>query len=284
MSETSNPAVPESRATAEGASDSAPPASASSKDSAAPSAVEAEVVEAEVSPASGEKPVEVIDAVEEEVDILDPLEEAQAEAVKFKEQLLRTAADFDNFRKRSRKEVTDAARRGRSELLLELLPVFDNLERATAHAASAKDVKSLADGVSMVMRQFTDTLNKLSISRIETVGKPFDPSVHEAIQQQETADFEPGTIAAEVQGGYRQGDAVIRPAMVVVAKALPTPEPAEEAKEESSAADGESAAAGSEAPAESEGTGDEGTGDEGTASEDSDDAADAADAPSAEEE
>jgi molecular chaperone GrpE len=103
--------------------------------------------------------------------------------------------------------------------LRELLPVFDNLERATQHAEAASDVKSLADGITMVMRQFEDTLQKLGVERVKSVGEAFDPAVHEAIQHQETTEFEPGTVAAEYQAGYRVGDRVVRPALVVVAKA-----------------------------------------------------------------
>jgi molecular chaperone GrpE len=97
--------------------------------------------------------------------------------------------------------------------------VFDNLERAMAHTEKATDVQSVADGVRMVIRQFTDTLGKLGIDRIQTVGLPFDPAVHEAIQHLETTDHPPGTVAAEIQGGYRAHDRLIRPALVVVAKA-----------------------------------------------------------------
>jgi molecular chaperone GrpE len=149
----------------------------------------------------------------------DPLEQAKAEQAKLKDQLLRTLADFDNFRKRSRREHTDAERRGRDDVLKELLPVFDNLDRAAAHAETATDVKALADGITLVLRQFTDTLGRLGIERVPAVGRPFDPSVHEAVQQMETSDFEPGTIAAEVQAGYRTSEKLIRPALVVVAKA-----------------------------------------------------------------
>lgn len=153
----------------------------------------------------------------------DPLEEARSEAARLKDQLLRTAADFDNYRKRSRREVSDAERKGRDDLLKELLPVFDNLERAASHASASEDVKSLADGLDLVLRQFQDTLGRLGLERVETVGKPFDPSVHEAIQHLETADFAPGVIAAEVQPGYRQGERLVRPALVVVAKAKAAP-------------------------------------------------------------
>jgi molecular chaperone GrpE len=151
----------------------------------------------------------------------DPLEAAKAEAAKMKDQLIRTLADFDNFRKRTRRELGEAERRGREDMLKELLPVFDNLDRAGAHAENATDVKALADGINLVLRQFTDTLGKLGIERVPAVGQPFDPSVHEAVQQMETSDFEPGTIAAEVQAGYKSGDKLVRPALVVVAKAKP---------------------------------------------------------------
>jgi molecular chaperone GrpE len=149
----------------------------------------------------------------------DPLEEARGEAARLRDQLLRTAADFDNYKKRARREQQDGERRAREDMLRDLLPVFDNLSRAVQHAESASDVKSLADGISMVIRQFEDTLGKLGVERIKSVGQGFDPAVHEAIQQLETTEHAPGTVAAELQAGYRTGDRVVRPALVVVAKA-----------------------------------------------------------------
>jgi molecular chaperone GrpE len=175
------------------------------------------VDEAEMGPTSEAEPAPAAEAD----GVQDPLEVAKAEVAKLKDQLLRTLADFDNFRKRTRRELSDAERRGRDDMLKELLPVFDNLDRAGAHAETATDVKALADGITLVLRQFTDTLGKLGIERVPAVGQGFDPAVHEAVQQMETSDFEPGTIAAEVQAGYRNGDKLIRPALVVVAKAKP---------------------------------------------------------------
>ena len=165
--------------------------------------------------ASAEPPAEAPAAAPEQ----DPLEAAKAEQAKLKDQLLRTLADFDNFRKRSRRELSEAERRGRDDMLKEFLPVFDNLDRASVHAETATDIKALADGIGLVMRQFADTLSKVGIERVPAVGQPFDPSVHEAVQQMETSDFEPGTIAAEVQAGYKNSEKLIRPALVVVAKA-----------------------------------------------------------------
>ena len=153
-----------------------------------------------------------------------PLEEAQAEIARVRDQFLRTAADFDNFRKRTRRELDDAHKRGKEELLRELLPIFDNLERAVVHAGQASDAKAVADGVGMVLKQFQDTLGKVGIKRIAAVGGAFDPSLHEAIQQVETNDHPAGTIVAEVQPGYAMGDRLVRAAMVVVAKPRPKPE------------------------------------------------------------
>jgi molecular chaperone GrpE len=149
----------------------------------------------------------------------DPLAEARAEAQKNKEQWVRTAADFDNFRKRSRREIDDARRGGREEMLKEFLPVFDNLERAIQSAQRAQEVKAVADGLNMILRQFVDTLGRVNITKVPTTGKEFDPSVHEAIQQVESDEHAPGTIVAEVQPGDVQGERLVRPAMVVVAKA-----------------------------------------------------------------
>jgi molecular chaperone GrpE len=167
-------------------------------------------------------PVEALQAAPEEEAAApaapDPLEEARAAVQRTREQLLRTAADFDNYRKRSRREIDDAHKRGREELLRELLPVFDDLERAAAHAGQATDAKAVVDGLNMVLRKFQDTLGKVGIRRISAVGQVFDPIQHEAIHQVETDDHPAGTVVEEVQSGYAMGDRLIRAAMVVVAK------------------------------------------------------------------
>ncbi|CAN5600739.1 hypothetical protein BH09MYX1_BH09MYX1_67880 [soil metagenome] len=149
---------------------------------------------------------------------VDPLEEARAESAKLKDAYMRTAADFDNYRKRSRREVEDSRKAGREELLKELLPVFDNLERAIQSSVRATEIKAVADGIAMVGKQFDATLGRLQIARIATVGNMFDPSLHEAIQQVETNEHPPGTVVAEVQPGYTSGERLVRAAMVVVAK------------------------------------------------------------------
>jgi molecular chaperone GrpE len=186
-------------------------AKAEGPDGADPSGARAK----EVSPGAAGDEDESVEAAEKAAD---PVAEARAEVGRIRDQLLRTAADYDNFRKRTRRELEDAQKRGREELLRELLPVFDNLERAVVHAGQASDAKAVADGVGMVLKQFADTLGKVGIKRVPTVGSPFDPTQHEAIQQLETDEHPAGTIVAEVQPGYAMGDRLVRAAMVVVAK------------------------------------------------------------------
>jgi len=148
-----------------------------------------------------------------------PAEGLEVEVARLRERLLRTAADFDNYRKRARRDILDAERRVQENLLSVLVPPFDNLERAAQHAESAEDVKALAEGLKMVLRQFEDALGTVGIQRISSLGKPFDPSEHEAVQHVQTSDVPPGVVAQELRAGYRWQDRLIRPALVVVAKA-----------------------------------------------------------------
>jgi molecular chaperone GrpE len=151
-------------------------------------------------------------------DPTDPVAEAEAQRDKIKDQLLRTAADFENFRKRTKRDLEDTAARSREEILREILPVIDNLERAVAAADNATDAKSVADGVAMVLKQFEDVGSRIGVERIQAVGQRFDPQIHDAVQQIESDEHETGTIVAEVLPGYSLRGRLVRPAMVVVAR------------------------------------------------------------------
>ena len=146
------------------------------------------------------------------------LEKAHAERDRMRDQLLRIAADFDNFKKRSRKEIEEVRRRTIEDTLREILPVIDNLERASEAMAGATDVSAVSDGVRMVLRGFDEVAERLGLKRVPTVGNLFDPNCHDAMQQEETDDHAPGTIVNEVVPGYLLGERLLRPAMVVVAK------------------------------------------------------------------
>ena len=157
---------------------------------------------------------DVSDGAEELCD----LEKAHAERDRMREQLLRIAADFDIFRKRSRKEVEEVRRRAIEDTLREVLPIVDNLERAASAMGSATEVAAVADGVHMVLRGFEDIANRLGLKRVPGVGNQFDPTCHDAMQQEETDEHAPGTIVSEIVPGYYLGERLLRPAMVVVAK------------------------------------------------------------------
>lgn len=161
----------------------------------------------------------------------DPIEQLTAERDKLKDQLLRTMADFDNFRKRARRDAEDALRRGREDTVRDFLPIVDNLERAVEASRGSTDVAAVVSGVEMVLRGFDDVASRMGISRIVAKGERFDPTLHDAIQQVESADQPPGTVLTEVVAGYRIGERLLRAAMVVVAKA-PAPQPAGPASDE----------------------------------------------------
>ena len=98
-----------------------------------------------------------------------------------------------------------------------MLPVVDNLERAIEHATTTGEKNPIVDGVQLVLRQFTTAFERLEVTQIEAIGKPFDPNLHEAISQLES-DAPPGSIVQELQRGYKSGERLLRPTLVVVAK------------------------------------------------------------------
>jgi molecular chaperone GrpE len=127
---------------------------------------------------------------------------------------LRLRAEFENFRRRASRELVEARDRAQGQLLSELLPVLDNLERAL-DAAEHHDEGKVLGGVRMTRDLFVELLRRSGVEEIETVGSGFDPHVHEAVIMQPSADEE-GVVTAVLERGYRQGERVLRPARVVV--------------------------------------------------------------------
>lgn len=166
---------------------------------------------------NGERPAEAVPAAEQESS--DERSQLIDERDRLREQWMRTAADFENFRKRSGRDLEDADRRAREQVMREFLPLVDNLERAATAALTADDVHAIAEGVSMVLRMFQDDVaGRLNLERLQTAGERFDPSLHEAIQQEESDTLAPGFIVREVVAGYRFRGKLLRPAMVVVSR------------------------------------------------------------------
>ncbi len=164
-------------------------------------------------------------------DPLAELEQRLAVAEKEKkdnwDRYLRAAADLENTRKRQRREVDDARFDAKNKVLKEMLPVVDNLERAIEHASSGATeadpaTKAIVEGVQLVLRQFQTAFERLDITPVDAQGQPFDPNLHEAISQVES-DQPPGTVVQVLQRGYRAGDRLLRPSLVVVAKAKAAP-------------------------------------------------------------
>jgi molecular chaperone GrpE len=145
----------------------------------------------------------------------DPLEELRRERDALQDRLLRTAAEFDNYRKRMDRERRDLAEHTAGEVIKELLPIIDNLERALQ--ASAQD-DPLRKGVELTHRQMLELLRRRGVVPIEALGADFDPNVHEAVTHEESAQHREGEVMEELQRGYKVGDRLLRPAMVKVAK------------------------------------------------------------------
>ena len=155
---------------------------------------------------------ETIEAGSPEVEI----EKLVKEREDLYQRLARLQADFDNFRKRSRKEQEDFARYASQNLVERLLPVLDNFSRALE--AEYGDNNSLKAGVEMTYRQLFEVLSQEGLTVIEAKGQTFDPEYHEAVMQEETDEYPDGTVIEVFQKGYKLKNKVIRPAMVKVAK------------------------------------------------------------------
>ena len=149
----------------------------------------------------------------------------EGEKAEMKDRMLRIAAEFDNYKKRMRKEMSEHDAKAREAVLRDFLEIADNLERAIASwkEGGERDIKSVQDGVELVLRLFKSKLDRHSVTAIEAKGQLFDPRLHDAISQSPSVEVPPGTVLHELQKGYRVGERLLRPAMVVVASAPPAP-------------------------------------------------------------
>jgi len=141
----------------------------------------------------------------------------QTELETLKNQYVRLAADFDNYRKRQTHERECLLKYGAEDTLKKLLPLLDTFERAQKSVLEMDDSEKIKESYNMVSKQLVDALEKLGLQKIETVGKEFDPVYHEAAMQTPTNDYPDHTIILELQSGYTLCDKVVRPALVNVA-------------------------------------------------------------------
>jgi molecular chaperone GrpE len=146
----------------------------------------------------------------------DVLERLQQELTEAQNQVLRTQAELDNFRKRMRREMDEERRFAAAPLLRDLFPALDNLQRAVEAAEKSEGGSGLVQGVKMVVQQIAQALEQHGCRRISAVGETFDPHVHEAISQQPSNDQPAGVILLETQPGYQLHERVLRPSQVIV--------------------------------------------------------------------
>jgi molecular chaperone GrpE len=146
------------------------------------------------------------------------LEEKEKEIKEDHDRLLRLAADFENYKKRAARDKEDWTKFANEDLIRAILPFIDNLERAVNHAQKVADTGVLIEGVRLTIQQILQSLNKFGLSSFQSVGKPFDPTVHEAMLVIETDQHEPNQVVEEFQKGYLLNDRLLRPATVSVSK------------------------------------------------------------------
>lgn len=169
---------------------------------------------------ASEEQVQSEETQQEEKDELtlayEKIAQLEAKLAETENRFLRLHADFDNYRRRVRLDMEAAEKYRAQSLVSDLLPILDNFERALQVQVEDEKAKSLLQGMEMVYRSLIEALKKEGVEAIESVGKPFDPHVHQAVMQVDDQNYEPNTVVEEFQKGYKLKDRVIRPAMVKV--------------------------------------------------------------------
>lgn len=188
---------------------------------------------AEVEPGASAEP-EVEPEVEKAEEAADPVQLQEANAA-LNDRLLRLAADFENFRRRTLRERQDSFRYGHENLVKDVLPTVDNLERAIDHALKSEggDLEGFLQGVVLVLRDIKGALSKHGVVEVEAESQPFDPTVHEAMAQIPNDSVPPNTVVEVLERGYQLHDRLLRPARVVVSRGVgeaegEAPEPGED--------------------------------------------------------
>ena len=201
-----------------------------------------ETAEAEIA-ADAQRAAQERDRLQNELDsVSDKIEAAKQQAAEANDRFLRLQADWDNYRRRTAQERLDERQRATEKLVVDLLPVIDDLERAIEHADNLTDpaAQQFVEGVSAVCNKLVGVLNKEGVEVVNPVGEAFDPLSHQAVSQIEDTQAYDETVAQVYQKGYRMGGKDIRTAMVVVTHGGPK-RPVEQEAADSAAADGETA-------------------------------------------
>lgn len=142
-----------------------------------------------------------------------------------RDQFLRAQAELENYRRRTQRELAEERRYAALPIVRDLLPVIDNFQRALDAARNSEQAADLVEGLDLVIRQLAETLSRHGAAPIAADGEPFDPNLHEAVQQMPSADQPPMTVLQELERGYVLHDRVVRPSRVIVSTAPPASEP-----------------------------------------------------------
>ncbi len=168
---------------------------------------------------------EVVETDDEIEKLRNELAQALNDIKMHQEQYLRTLADMENLRKRTQRDKEDLAKFANENILREILPVIDNLERAVDHAEQAETNDGLFEGVQMTLTQFSQLLTKFGVEPVDAIGQPFDPAYHQAMGQLESDEHPVNTVVQQMQKGYQLNNRLLRPAFVMLAKAPEIKEP-----------------------------------------------------------
>lgn len=178
---------------------------------------EQEILEEEVSTEiSEEEAAETTEAVQEEAAL--DAEKLAAELADLNQRFLRVAADFDNYKRRTVQEKEDLVKYSNAKIMGELLPVLDAFQLALKNPGESQEAQNVIKGVEMLYRQIMQVLEQAGMSKIEAVGQPFDPKLHEAIMQVDDDSVPEDTVVEELRAGYVLNERVIRPSMVKVSR------------------------------------------------------------------
>jgi molecular chaperone GrpE len=159
----------------------------------------------------------VVESPEEELERLrQEVADKAAEAAQNYDRFVRERADLENYKRRAQRERADTLRFGAEQLVRDLLPIVDNLERAVEHAEASGEGEQIVQGVRLVLKGALDVFARHGVTRIDATGQPFDPAFHEAIAQVENNEVEPNHVVQQFQPGYRLHDRLLRPAQVSV--------------------------------------------------------------------
>ncbi len=166
--------------------------------------------------------IEPVDPLKEMEEKLESLEQ---EAKETHDRLLRVSAEFENYKKRAAREMNDFRKFANESFVKAMLPVVDNLDRAIESSSNDKHVNSsMVEGVNMTLKEILKVFEQFGIKRFESMGNTFDPSLHQAVMQEETQTYPDNSVVKELQKGYMIHDRLLRPAMVVVSKTKTAPE------------------------------------------------------------